>query len=527
MMNSILISHNFEDVDWSNHVLQIGKDSQGRSFLSLRKFDLKNLFLSFVGLGKNHPQILGFFESIRAWLKIYDFSTASIQEAAQDILDRLNHQEGTSPLLQKNIKFINQQIIQDSCKKLVVLVEKCNVSQLSIEKKVFGFSSLKGKKKSLRNPTMNKAPEKQKDSEKKELRTLSKVDANKTNPSQKNSTFLATLAKACLLSLLIWKGGQVIRPGKDTFMEKGQLIDATLSPLKGDQSDSSLLDFMYSKNPITGSQELHLSNIFPEKGGRPLPMKNPHDESVQTRLQSIINKVSKHAQRPLDRFPYVGVVVNSTNTGARSLSRGKLSFDRNLIEMIDNFDLSEWPGLKPDDLLAYIVSHEVAHSAIGHASQKYWNGKVHTLLSFVTSLMFYDPIPAILLNPIQWLFFSTRESHRCEFEADKYAIKFMYEAGYDIRGSLATIKLMDKIKDDMIGKEELLKECKKVKNLIAFVEWAISWTKWLAVTLTFTHPPLNERFEMNQKTVNSIFSHHQCNNPHALFPDTSMGTILN
>ena len=126
MTTSILFSNNFTYLDWSSHILQVKTDSKSRLFLVIRKFDFKNVFLNIFGLGKNDPQLLGFFEYIKACFKIYDFSTASIRKATQDMLDHLDSKDCVSPLFQRNIEFINEKILQDPSQKLNLSIQRSN-----------------------------------------------------------------------------------------------------------------------------------------------------------------------------------------------------------------------------------------------------------------------------------------------------------------------------------------------------------------------------------------------------------------
>ena len=130
MTNSILCSHNFKQINWHTHVLQAGKDFYGRKILHLKTFDWINAFLNIIGLGRNDPQLLGFFECIKACFKIYEFSIARIREAAQEEILHCPDSDKSS-LFRENIVFVNREILKNFYKNLDCPTKKETVTPQS------------------------------------------------------------------------------------------------------------------------------------------------------------------------------------------------------------------------------------------------------------------------------------------------------------------------------------------------------------------------------------------------------------
>lgn len=253
------------------------------------------------------------------------------------------------------------------------------------------------------------------------------------------------------------------------------------------------------------------------------------DEKMQKRVKDVLAKIVPHAQRPGREFEYEIRVLNSDEVNAWAAPGGKLGFNKGLIDEIDKMDLSEWEGLTPDDVLASVEGHEAAHAAIGHTRRKLEKSYLFQIAFFAAAVAYYtlsqnkkttEENPATTESEpkrISWEEWKDRQKIRrkkreekqnsstfyaalgyCayqlyklmgsrsdEYEADLYGTRLSFEAGYDVRGSLALQKLFIKVHG---GDGE---------NPSAL--------EWIS-----THPDPVNRLKENQKTVDAIFKEHGC-----------------
>lgn len=295
-------------------------------------------------------------------------------------------------------------------------------------------------------------------------------------------------------------------------------IDSLCSSLS--QTVKEIHNFILPKNPITGKREFHfipnslevdLGNIY---YGR-ICFENEgklDNRNMQKRVQKIVDRISPYAQRPGYKFEYIGTVLNSKKLNAWSLPGGKLAFFKGLIQKIDHFDLSKYSNLTKDDVLAAVVGHEIAHSAIGHVRNRIEKTFLIQMALFVLQMIIHFLInkkkesesnPEInetckyqhkLTNAIftDLLGFARdlymlMDSRHAEYEADEYGIKLMHQAGYKIEGSLALQELFMYLKEH--DHEPTTCVGRTMKRIL---EW------------TSTHPSSKNRLEANRKTIEVI-----------------------
>lgn len=292
---------------------------------------------------------------------------------------------------------------------------------------------------------------------------------------------------------------------------------------------AAVYNFVSPKNAITGYREFwYLPTWIEIAIGNGLYDANCtaqggklDDEAMQQRVQTLVANISKHAQRPDHKFTYKATVIDSTTVNAWAMPGGKLAFFKGLIDKIDRFDLSKkYEGLTKDDVLAAVVGHEVSHAAIGHTrkrlektlliqlalltgkiaanvfigrkeqevTDKLKKREVHVTGSAeIKKYESYRKLVKVVFDYFaKWGsdLYMLMDSRQAEYEADKYGIHLMYEAGYDVRGSLAL--------------QELFMHLKGHSHKTS--SWIGSALEWIS-----THPTSEKRFTANEKTVAMIF----------------------
>ena len=208
---------------------------------------------------------------------------------------------------------------------------------------------------------------------------------------------------------------------------------------------------------------------------------------------------------------------------AWAMPGGKLAYNSGLYDKIENLDLSEWKGLTHADVHASGLGHEVAHSAIGHtrkrlektlfiqvalivgqfaanifistkeseaAKEAQKDHDIESRTEKVQNLQKYDGYRRIIQIAFDFFakiatdLYMLMDSRNAEYEADKHGIKLAYEAGYDVRGSLALQKLF-------------ISEKGHSHQTDSFVGKTLEWIS--------THPTSEKRLEECQKEIDAIF----------------------
>jgi|GEM_PF-3043034 len=275
----------------------------------------------------------------------------------------------------------------------------------------------------------------------------------------------------------------------------------------------ALYNFILPKNFFTGSRELWYLPVWAEKLiGNSLYSSTcastggvMHGSVYQERVEIILGNISQVAQRPDARFDYEIQILDSDEINAWALPGGKLAINRGLIEAVDGLDLSIREEVSHEDVLAAVIGHEIAHSAIGHTRKRIEKTlivQVALLIGKVVADVFigraeerarsdkrveelqgYRKLIKVAHN-----FFSRQafklymlmNSRSAEYEADEYGIKFAFDAGYNVLGALDLQQLFIRNHPRPSGCLGKFKE-------------------WLS-----THPNPQSRFEKNNVTINKI-----------------------
>lgn len=222
-------------------------------------------------------------------------------------------------------------------------------------------------------------------------------------------------------------------------------------------------------NPVTGSKELVLiderqevaigSEIFlkmqEQEGGR-----YTKNKEVSAYVQRVGEKLAAVSDRP--NLPYEFVVLNNPIPNAWTLPGGKIAINTGL--------LSE---LESEAELAAVLSHEIVHAAARHGAQQLQSGLLIGTAAQIGAETIGRESEDLLNVGCQLVML--KYSRDKEFEADKYGIRYMAAAGYDVQ---AAVTLQEKF-------------------------LALSQNEnpnWLQ-GLFRTHPPSKERIKANRRTA--------------------------
>ncbi|WP_457635961.1 beta-barrel assembly-enhancing protease [Persephonella sp.] len=158
------------------------------------------------------------------------------------------------------------------------------------------------------------------------------------------------------------------------------------------------------------------------------------DKEVQEYVQKLGKKIAEHAPRRLD---YRFYVVNTKQVNAFALPGGFIFVNRGLILALDK-----------EDQLAGVLAHELAHvNARHHARFLEKMYGMNILLSIAGIFAYQTRYGDVLMQfgKIGAQLLSLRWSREHETEADRFGVRFSYEAGYDPRGLLETFKIFKKL----------------------------------------------------------------------------------
>jgi predicted Zn-dependent protease len=231
------------------------------------------------------------------------------------------------------------------------------------------------------------------------------------------------------------------------------------------------------RNPVTGKREIVLvptsmeSQIGQEayiaqqeaEGG--CLKDNPH---ITEYVRKVGQKLVDVSDRP--NLPFEFVVLNNPVPNAWTLPGGKIAINSGLLK-----------ELKNEAELAAVLSHEIVHAAARHGAQSIERDAAMQLaVAGVNAASedneYHDMMMAGASLGATLLHF--RYSREAEFEADKYGMKYMSKAGYDVNAAVELQKMFLRLSE---GKES-------------------SWVEGLFAS----HPPSIERVKANERTAKKL-----------------------
>jgi beta-barrel assembly-enhancing protease len=230
-------------------------------------------------------------------------------------------------------------------------------------------------------------------------------------------------------------------------------------------------------NPVTGKKELNLVSEAQEiqigqqqyapsrqsQGGDYVT-----DPTVTNYVRQVGNRLAAVADRKL---PYEFVVINSSDLNAWALPGGKLAINRGLLV-----------ELKNEAELAAVLGHEIVHAAARHGAQQMEQGQLLQIGAAVASIgaaAYGGSALGEMVGQGSMLgaqLVSAKFGRDDELEADRYGMKYMKAAGYDLQAAVSLQELF--VRKYSEGKEQ---------------DWMTG--------LFASHPPSPERVAANKQTM--------------------------
>jgi predicted Zn-dependent protease len=195
-------------------------------------------------------------------------------------------------------------------------------------------------------------------------------------------------------------------------------------------------------NPVTGKKELNLVSEAQEiqigqqqyapsrqsQGGDYVT-----DPTVTNYVRQVGNRLGAVADRKL---PYEFVVINSSGLNAWALPGGKLAINRGLLV-----------ELKNEAELAAVLGHEIVHAAARHGAQQMEQGQLLQIGAAVASIgaaAYGGSALGEMVGQGSMLgaqLVSAKFGRDDELEADRYGMKYMKAAGYDLQAAVSLQEL--------------------------------------------------------------------------------------
>lgn len=232
-------------------------------------------------------------------------------------------------------------------------------------------------------------------------------------------------------------------------------------------------------NPVTGEQQLM---FVPESQDAQIGQSQykPAQQSqgglyyLDPELTLYVASVGKKLAAVSDRpdLPYEFVILNNSVPNAWALPSGKIALNRGLLVK-----------LKDEAQLAAVLSHEIVHAAARHSAQRIQQGMIvqYGMMGLGMAVEGTDYKDLIIGGATMGASLTMAQySQEHELESDKYGMKYMAKAGYDLN---AAVEL-----------QQLFVEMSKNQQ-----------SNWLQ-GLFASHPPSPSRVEANQDHVSRFAS---------------------
>jgi len=233
-------------------------------------------------------------------------------------------------------------------------------------------------------------------------------------------------------------------------------------------------------NPVTGRKEIQMVSE-----GQEIQMGQQYygpsrqsqggdyvtDPRVTEYVRQVGNRLAAVADRPL---PYEFVVLNSSELNAWALPGGKIAINRGLLV-----------ELKNESELAAVLGHEIVHAAARHGAQQMEKGQLLQIGAAVASIgaavyggselgQVVGQGAAVGAQLLQ-----AKYGRDDELESDRYGMKYMKLAGYDLQAAVSLQELF--VRKYSAGTEQ---------------DWMTG--------LFASHPPSQERVEANRRTMKEM-----------------------
>lgn len=235
-----------------------------------------------------------------------------------------------------------------------------------------------------------------------------------------------------------------------------------------------------AKNPVTGKNELRLVSTQQEiamgtqnylHGQQSQGGTYVLDQELSQYISQVGQKCAAQSSRPL---PYEFVIINNSVPNAWAMPGGKIAIYRGLLV-----------HLKNEAELAAVLGHEITHAAARHSAQSMERGLLIGAGVATTAAVFDDGDTKGELIAMgaaaTGTLLTMQYSQNAEFEADKYGIQIMAQAGYHPQAAVDLQKTFVKLANE-------------------------HEPHWLA-GLFASHPPSQKRVERNQVIAKTYPNH--------------------
>jgi len=234
-----------------------------------------------------------------------------------------------------------------------------------------------------------------------------------------------------------------------------------------------------SVNPVTGRREIHMVSEEQEiqlgqRYYRPSRQSQGGDYVTDPEVVQYVKQVGAKLAAVADRkLPYEFAVLNSGELNAWALPGGKIAVNRGLLV-----------ELTSEAELAAVLGHEIVHAAARHSAQRMEQGQLMQIGSIFASVAASAYGGADLGQMVgqgaqlgsQML--QAKYGRDDELEADRYGMKYMRLAGYDLQ---AAVSLQEMFVRKFRGGER-------------------NWMQGLFAS----HPPSQERVDANRRTMTEL-----------------------
>jgi beta-barrel assembly-enhancing protease len=230
-------------------------------------------------------------------------------------------------------------------------------------------------------------------------------------------------------------------------------------------------------NPVTGKKELGMVSeaqeiqIGQQQYG-PGRQSQGGDYVTDPKVTEYVRQVGMKLAAVSDRkLPYEFVVVNDSTLNAWALPGGKLAINRGLLVELNN-----------EAELAAVLGHEIVHAAARHGAAQMEKGQLlqigSVLASAVAGAYGGSTLGDIVGqgSAVGAQAITAKFGRDDELESDKYGMKYMKAAGYDLQAAVALQELF--VRKFAEGKEQ---------------DWITG--------LFASHPPSPERVAANKQTM--------------------------
>jgi predicted Zn-dependent protease len=224
-------------------------------------------------------------------------------------------------------------------------------------------------------------------------------------------------------------------------------------------------------NPVTGKSDLMLVGESEELGiGKqqyaPMRQSEGGDYALDPGLVSYVQRVGNRLAAVSDRkLPYEFTVLNNAVPNAWALPGGKIAVNRGLLT-----------ELKSESELAAVLGHEIVHAAARHSAQQMSKGMLAQGGLLATQLALgnsaYGGLASTGAQMASELVLQ-KYGRDAELESDKFGMKYMKRAGYDVNGAVTLQETFVRLSGN--------KESDWFEGLFA------------------SHPPSQERVQANRK----------------------------